>query len=581
MNSQDQGFYNSLISKLSIDKKALEKAMRVAKKEDRSLIHVIIQMELANSEKVIEVYSKCYGVKYADLDSMDIPQNIIQLIPSELAKKFQLVPIDRVGQNIIVATTNPLDLKLIDIIRFKTGYTPKTVFAKESAITNSLGRYYHLKGIEIGKDSKDDFSKSVSKKASTSRAVIGEPKSKDEQKAMGPIIKFVDQILVQCLSQGASDIHIEPYENFVRVRLRIDGVLHEIARPSVEYSNPLISRIKIMANLDIAERRLPQDGSIRVTINQKPIDFRVNTLPTLYGEKVVLRVLDKSNLQVDMTKLGFEKVDFDRFNEAIKKPFGMVLVTGPTGSGKTTTLYSALSELNKTKFNLVTAEDPVEFNLEGINQVQINSQINFEFSTALKAFLRQDPDIIMVGEIRDRETGEIALKAALTGHLVLSTLHTNSAADTIVRLQNLGLESFNLTSALNAVVAQRLVKKICDKCKAKDTSTTPEALIKLGVHPQYASKIQPMKGMGCPRCNQTGYSGRIAIFEVMTVNDAIKEAILKDKSAFELKRIGIKTGMRTLRQNALNKLAIGQTDAIEVASVTAPDTDDSETNGGT
>ena len=373
------------------------------------------------------------------------------------------------------------------------------------------------------------------------------------------------------MQTGASDIHIEPYETFVRIRLRIDGVLHEIARPPINYHGALTSRFKILGSLNIAEKRKPQDGNINVTIMDKPIDFRMNTIPTVYGEKIVLRILDKSALNVDLTKLGFEQNDFKIFKDSIHKPFGMVLVTGPTGSGKTTTLYSALSELNQVSDNIMTAEDPVEFTVEGINQVQVNEAIDFTFSDALKAFLRQDPDIIMVGEIRDRVTGEIAIKAALTGHMVLSTLHTNSAPDTITRLMNMGLEPFNLIAALNCVVAQRLARKICDNCRVEDTRMTKENLMKLGLPAEMAEKAKVFRGEGCNRCSKTGYKGRTAIHEVLLITDDIKQAILDGASSLKIKEIGINNGMNTLRVNGLKKLLRGEIDVNELTKNTASD----------
>jgi len=384
----------------------------------------------------------------------------------------------------------------------------------------------------------------------------------------------VNQVLMQCLHRKASDIHIEPYESFLRIRLRIDGVLHEIARPPVSMKAPLTSRIKIMASLDIAESRLPQDGAINILIDTKPVDFRVSSLPTVYGEKIVMRILDKSNLQVDMTKLGFETDELAKFKSSIHSPFGMVLVTGPTGSGKTTTLYSALAELNKESENIMTAEDPVEYNLEGINQVQMKSDIGLDFASALRSFLRQDPDVIMVGEIRDLETAEIAIKAALTGHMVLSTLHTNSAPDTISRLLNMGVESFNLVSALTCVTAQRLMRRICEKCRVVDESITPQVMIELGIHPQYASRVKAYKGAGCSVCGNTGNKGRLAVHEVLKLNDPVREAILENAPAMKIKRLAMQTGMRTLRQSALNKMVQGLASAKEVIKTTTSDSDE-------
>jgi len=564
---------DKLVQSLGIPGDKYDSALKEARLKDISVQQILANQALAPWDTLLQVFSDTFQIQVANLDSMEIPKAIINLVPSDLARKSRIVPIDRVGNHLIVAMDNPHDLKLLDVIRFKTGYSAKPVIASEPSISKAISKYYGAKMGEISSFSVEELgSTGVNRKASAERAVISETfaKLKDDD---SPVMALVDQVLVQCMARGASDIHIEPYETSVRIRYRIDGVLHEVAKQPGSLKNALTSRVKILAGLNIAEKRLPQDGSIRVVIAEKPIDFRVNSVPTLYGEKIVLRILDKSSLQVDMTKLGFEEDDLRNFKEAISRPFGMVLVTGPTGSGKTTTLYSALAELNTLDTNIMTAEDPVEFNLEGINQVQVNPAIQFDFASALRAFLRQDPDVIMVGEIRDLETGQIAIKAALTGHMVLSTLHTNSAADTVVRLQNMGLESFNLISALSAIVAQRLARRICLKCRDVDESVTPEALTALGIHPHYASKVRAYRGKGCDTCGGTGNKGRIAIHEVMVVTDAIREAIMKGKPAMDLKRIAMHGGMRSLRQNALNKMVNGQIDAAEVTNNTTSDTD--------
>ena len=570
VRTSEATFIEQVMKDLSISNELMQEALTIARTKKILLVHALIRLKAANTVQLLNIFGACYGYEVTDLDSMDIPQNIIDLIPAEIAAKMKIVPIDRAGQNLIVALADPNDLKLLDLIRFKTGYSPKPVLASETSIAGAINRHYKSKDISLTASDKEEIAKAGFKVQAEDRAVIGEQRNSADEN-QGAVIKIVDQILVQCLARRASDIHIEPYETCLRIRMRIDGVLQEVAHPPLELRNPIISRIKIMARINIAERRLPQDGGIRVVIDNKPIDFRVSTCPTIYGEKVVLRILDKSNLQVDMTKLGLEVDDFERFTSAIRMPYGMVLVTGPTGSGKTTTLYSALSDLNKKTVNILTAEDPVEFNLEGINQIQVLPQIELTFAAALRSFLRQDPDVIMVGEIRDSETAEIAVKAALTGHLVLSTLHTNSAADTIIRLTNIGVDAFNLVSSLNVVVAQRLVRKICKKCRQPDPSIKPEHLVQLGIPSNYAGQIQAYKGAGCSACNNAGYKGRIAIFEVMSIYDPIKEAIMEHKSAFDIKKIALKMGMRTLRQNALRKLAAGETDVLEVIKTTASD----------
>jgi type IV pilus assembly protein PilB len=387
-----------------------------------------------------------------------------------------------------------------------------------------------------------------------------------------PVVKLVNLILTDAVRKEASDIHIEPYEKAFRVRYRIDGVLYEAMKPPMKLKNAIVSRVKIMSELDIAERRLPQDGRIKLKMGRgKEMDFRVSVLPTLFGEKIVLRLLDKSNLQLDMTKLGFEEPQLAEFKDSIHQPFGMVLVTGPTGSGKTTTLYSALSELNKTSENLSTAEDPVEFNLAGINQVQVHEQIGLNFAAALRSFLRQDPDIIMVGEIRDFETAEIAVKAALTGHMVLSTLHTNDAPSTVNRLLNMGIEPFLVSSAVNCIVAQRLARKICEECRERDEEVATEALIEAGMEAETAKACTPMRGAGCRVCSKTGFKGRIAVYEVMVLNEELKEFVLNGASALELKREAIRLGMQTLRQSALHKLAENTTTLSEVFRVSSAD----------
>ena len=563
----EKSFKDIAINRIQIPHDVYARAEALAKEKHILLVHALIRLSAAEPRLLLKAYAHSFNLNIADLDAMDIPANVINLIPADVAKKSRVIPIDRVGNNIIIALENPNDLKVIDFIRFKTGFTTKTVLCGEDQINSALQKYYPVQSMDINKLSQKGASNLKSKDKAAQRATITEGVN-DES---GPVIDIVNQILLACVSRGASDIHIEPYETFLRVRLRIDGTLHEIARPPAQYKLPISSRFKIMASLNIAEKRLPQDGSISVKIANKPIDFRVNTLPTMFGEKIVLRILDKSSLNVDLTKLGFEQRDFDRFTKGIHKPFGMVLVTGPTGSGKTTTLYSALADLNKTSDNIITAEDPVEFTIDGINQVQISIHKDMTFAKALRAFLRQDPDTIMVGEIRDLETGEIAIKAALTGHLVLSTLHTNSAVDTIIRLQNMGIKSFNLVSALNIIVAQRLAKKICEHCRIVDEKVTTSTLIEVGIPPDLASRAKAYKGQGCSKCSQSGSKGRVAIHEVMTITDEIRNAIMKGESAMELKRVAMEGGMLTLRQNALNKMLRGEITIIEVVKTTSAD----------
>ncbi|MCX6105255.1 MAG: type IV-A pilus assembly ATPase PilB [Proteobacteria bacterium] len=560
-----------LVDGSHISEKDYLRAEELATKDGITFMHALESLNVIPEAQILDLFSKFYRIPKAKLEEMDIPPPIIALLPKELAVKHRVLPIDRAGNNIIIATGDPRNQDTINAIRFSVGFFPKPVLACETQITEALTKYY-------GKSLDIDTIHEVGDVQARSTAKAERQDISSNEKGDGPIIKLVNQIMIQCLVRRASDIHIEPYESYLRIRLRIDGVLHEIARPPISMKAPLISRIKIMAQLDIAETRLPQDGAINITIDGKPVDFRVSSLPTVYGEKTVMRILDKSNLKTDMTQLGFDADELKKFKAAIHNPFGMVLVTGPTGSGKTTTLYSALAELNKESDNIMTAEDPVEYNLEGINQVQMKSDIGLTFASALRSFLRQDPDIIMVGEIRDLETAEIAIKAALTGHMVLSTLHTNSAPDTISRLLNMGVESFNLVSALTCVTAQRLMRKICEKCRVLDDSVTPQIMIDLGIHPQYADKVKAYKGAGCPACGGTGNKGRVAVHEVLKLSDPVREAILENAPAMKIKKIAMINGMRSLRQSALNKMAQGIANAQEVIKSTASDSDDAHQN---
>lgn len=555
-----------IMEKLGIPADGFAAAEARADKDGISIMHAIELMGLAEDEAILDAFAGYFKIQKANLANMEIPRGIIDLIPKDLALSLRVVPIDRAGNNIIIAMGDPRNLQAIDTIRFKAGYFAKPVLASELRITEALEKYYG-KMVDFGAVSKDDVNTPTVKASTDNRQAISSRGDKND----GVVIKFVNDILIQCLQRNASDIHIEPYEDFLRIRLRIDGVLHEVARAPLNMKAALISRVKIMSSLDIAETRLPQDGAINIRINDKPVDFRVSTIPGTAGEKIVMRILDKTALNTDLTTLGFEKDQFELFKEAIHRPFGMVLVTGPTGSGKTRTLYSALADLNRESDNIMTAEDPVEFVVEGINQCQMKPDIGLTFATALKAFLRQDPDIIMVGEVRDLETAEIAIKAALTGHLVFSTLHTNSAPETISRLLNMGIEPFNLVSALNLVTAQRLMRKICERCREIDPEVTPEVLITMGIHPSYADKVKAYRGAGCAACGRTGMKGRVAVHEVMMLTDPLREAIVKGLPPMEIKRVAMATGMRTLRQSALSKMVQGITTAQEVISSSNPD----------
>jgi type IV pilus assembly protein PilB len=492
---------------------------------------------------------------------------VIKLVPVEVARKHEVIPVNRTGSSLIVAMSDPSNIYAIDDLKFLTGHNIEVVVASEVAIDEAINRYYE-KNVSY-KDVLGDLDDSDINVADDEESVNVVDLEKSAEEA--PVVKLCNVILLNAIKKRASDIHIEPYEKSFRVRYRIDGVLYEEQQLPMKLKNAITSRMKIMSQLDIAERRLPQDGRIKLKLGKdKEMDFRVSVLPGLFGEKIVLRLLDKSNLQLDMTKLGFEERALKDFMHAIHKPFGMCLVTGPTGSGKTTTLYSALSELNKTTENISTAEDPVEDNLAGINQCQMHDDIGLNFAAALRAFLRQDPDIIMVGEIRDFETAEIAVKAALTGHMVLSTLHTNDAPATVSRLLNMGVEPFLVTASVNLILAQRLARKICADCKAP-VEPNPKALTDLGMKPELAATLKLFKGKGCRTCNNTGYKGRIALYEVMPFTDPLKELVLQGASATEIKAEMIRGGVRSLRASGLAKIADGVTSVEEVGRVTVAD----------
>lgn len=558
-----------LMSEAKLSESDISEAIASSKSGNITPMLAVENLRKASEDQILSAFSKYFKTSSVKLGEKDIFPEIVTLVPKNIAIQYKLIPIERVGNNLIIAISNPHNAEAIDTIRFKCGYLAKTVVALETKIVEAIDKYYGKMDLSQLEKPSAESPGSKTTVSNSSRRIIGMGDNKED----GPIIKLVNDVLIKCLNSRASDIHFENYEDHLRIRLRIDGSLVEIAKPPISFKSALISRIKIMSGLNIAETRLPQDGAINITIGDKPIDFRVNTLPTVYGEKIVMRILDKSNLQVDMTQLGFEEEQLKFFKRSISMPNGMVLVTGPTGSGKTTTLYSGLQELNVEDTNVMTAEDPVEYNLTGINQVQMKPDIGLNFAEALRAFLRQDPDVIMVGEIRDLETAEIGVKAALTGHLVLSTLHTNSAPDTISRLLNMGLAPFNLVSAINCITAQRLMKKICTHCKIEDTSLTPDVLIELGINKDYVSKVKAYIGKGCNNCGNSGYKGRIAVHEVLVMNDAIKNGILRGESSLEIKKIAMRTGMKSLRQSALTKMLLGITSAKEVIKTTSPDHD--------
>ena len=528
----------------------------------------IVKLGVLSEQQLLEILSQQYGLTIVSLEECQVDHDVISLIPQQLALKHQLAPIDLSDNTLSVAMVDPSNILALNDIKFITGYDIQVLLTSESQLKAYIERLYE------GNVSYDSIMEDFSDEPDVE--VLGNDDELDVnalEKATedAPVVKLVNAILTDAIKKGASDIHIEPYEKSFRVRFRIDGVLYEIMKPPLKLKNAITSRIKIMADLDIAERRLPQDGRIKLKMkNKKEMDFRVSVLPSLFGEKVVLRLLDKSNLQTDMTKLGFAEDQLKLFEAAITKPYGMVLVTGPTGSGKTTTLYSALAELNKPIVNISTAEDPVEFNLPGINQVQMHDDIGLNFAAALRSFLRQDPDIIMVGEIRDYETAEIAIKASLTGHLVLSTLHTNDAPSTVNRLLNMGVEPFLVASSINIIVAQRLARRVCDQCK-EPVHVSPEALVEVGISGAEAKSLQLYHGKGCKRCSGTGYKGRIALYECMAMSEELKEYVLNGASAIEIKKAAIQQGMKTLRASGLDYLKQGVTSLEEVLRVTVSD----------
>ena len=532
-----------------------------------SVIRELVRLGFTTEDTLTEFLAKQFNIEKVDLNPTEIEDSVFSLVPPQLVQKHQLVPVKLLGSTLTVAMADPTDLVAINEVKFITGYGVRVTLAPPSAIKKTLEHRF-------GGVSYDEVLK---KFGDGEMEVIHETDDVNLQELQqatmeAPVVTLVNAILADAAKRRASDIHIEPYEKIFRVRFRVDGVLQEIMSPPLRLKNPLVSRLKVMAGLDIAERRLTQDGRIKLKMGMGgELDIRVSVLPTLFGEKVVMRLLDKSNLQLDMSKLGFDPQTLKDFLEAIHKPYGMILITGPTGSGKSTTLYSALSELNKPDVNISTAEDPVEYNLVGINQVQVREQIGLTFAAALRSFLRQDPDIIMVGEVRDLETAQIAVKAALTGHLVLSTLHTNDAPSTVDRLINMGVETFLLISSINLIAAQRLVRRICEKCK-EPVEVSPEVLINLGVDSaEVGAGFSTFNGRGCGNCNGTGYRGRLAIYEVMVMHEGIKELILRNASVVELKREAVKLGMSTLRMSALQKVREGLTTIEETVRVTDTD----------
>ena len=574
-----------LLKEKRISPDQLQEALNYQKANGGKLGFNLAKLGFVKDEELTALLSKQYGVPSINLAQFEIDPAVIKLIPAETAQKYQIVPLSRSGATLTIAMTDPTNVFAMDDIKFMTGYNVEPVVASETAVADAIVRYYALaKPAAVSSATTGASALEMAAKSMEEMSVAGaedvevleemeeiSAESLERQGGEAPVIKLVNVVLMSAIQKGASDIHIEPYEKEFRVRYRVDGLLYNIMTPPMKMRDAITSRIKIMAKLDIAEKRLPQDGRIKIRFSDngtsKDIDFRVSCLPTLFGEKIVMRLLDKDKLMLDMTKLGFEQESLTSFEAAISKPWGMVLVTGPTGSGKTNTLYSSMAKVNTPDTNIMTAEDPVEFNLPGINQVQVRESIGLNFAAALRSFLRQDPNIILVGEIRDFETAEIAVKAALTGHLVLSTLHTNDAPSTINRLMNMGIEPFLVASSVNLICAQRLVRRICANCKA-DHPTPAQALVQAGFSADDAKSVVPKKGSGCEKCNNTGYKGRVGLYEVMDITDELRELVLVGASGLELRRKAIEEGMLTLRMSGLRKVKDGLTTIEEVARET-------------
>jgi type IV pilus assembly protein PilB len=586
-----------LLKEKRITPEQLQQALAGQKANGGKLGYNLVKMGFVKDEEITALLSKQYGIPSINLAQFQIDPAVVKLVPAETAQKYQIIPLSRSGASLTIAMTDPTNVFAMDDIKFMTGYNVEPVVASEIAITEAVQKYYPAKAgtakggagkpgasgsgaSTVGMSALDMATKGLEELQALDNSsdvevleelqeISAEALAKEGEAA--PVVRLVNVVLMSAIQKGASDIHIEPYEKELRIRYRIDGILYNIMNPPMKFRDAISSRVKIMSKLDIAEKRLPQDGRIKIRFTdngqQKEIDFRVSVLPTLFGEKIVMRLLDKDKLMLDMTRLGFEQESLTKFEAAIMRPWGMVLVTGPTGSGKTNTLYSSISKINTPETNIMTAEDPVEFNLVGVNQVQIRESIGLNFAAALRSFLRQDPNIILVGEIRDFETAEIAVKAALTGHLVLSTLHTNDAPSTVNRLMNMGIEPFLVASSVHLICAQRLVRRVCSECKEPNPQTPP-ALVQAGFTPEEAETVTPMKGAGCERCNKTGYKGRVGLYEVLEVTEELRELILVGASGLELRRKAVDEGMITLRRSGLRKVMEGLTSVEEVVRET-------------
>jgi len=569
--AQSSKFGELLLRTGKIDQTQLQDALVYQKDQGGRLGTALVKLGHITERQLVDALSQHFAVPAVDLATIDIDEVVIKIIPADIARKYTIVPVSKAGATVTVAMLDPSNVFAMDDVKFMTGYKVEPVVAAETGIRLAIDKYYgSTHAIELKKVMED-----LSEEAGTGTdlEVLEEEQDLDlatleEESEQAPVVKLVNIVLTDAIKRGASDIHIEPYEKEYRVRYRIDGILYEMMHPPLKLKEAITSRCKIMARLDIAEKRLPQDGRIKIKTKiggkSKDLDYRVSVLPTLFGEKIVMRLLDKDKLMLDMAKLGFEAESLRRFESAILKPYGMVLVTGPTGSGKTNTLYSALQRINTPEVNIITAEDPVEFNLMGINQVQMREQIGLNFAASLRSFLRQDPNIILVGEIRDFETAEVAIKAAMTGHLVLSTLHTNDAPSSINRLMNMGIEPFLVATSVHLIAAQRLVRRICSFCREPAPEVPPNVLVEAGFSEAESRTLKLFRGRGCERCSNTGYKGRIALYEVMEVEDEIREMILSGASSYELRVKAIQNGMITLRGSGLQKIRDGVTTMEEV-----------------
>jgi type IV pilus assembly protein PilB len=554
-----------------ITREELEEALGKRTESNESLGHILMEMGVASEWEIAAALGKQLNVPFITLSQYEIERDVLESIPRDIVMKYKIVPVDRTGDTLTVALPDPSNIFILDELRLLTKSQIVPVISFETDIEKAIGRYFKAPDEKVIK-----LEDMMSEMKESDMEILQQEGGEDEEMDLSiqindaPVIRLVNAIIAEAIRMRASDIHIEPYEKELRLRYRLDGVLMAQSSPSKAWQNAIISRLKILSEMDIAEKRLPQDGRFRVRMEGKDVDFRVNTIPVPHGEKVVIRILDQGNLMLDLSRLGLTQEEIDKFNREIHKPWGMCLVTGPTGSGKSTTLYSALSTINDPTINISTAEDPVEYQLPGINQVAVNEKIGLSFATALRAFLRQDPDVIMVGEIRDLETAEIAIKAALTGHLVFSTLHTNDASSSISRMVNMGVEPFLVAASLNMIVAQRLVRRICASCK-ESYEPTPEQRKAIGIEDP---KVVFSRGTGCDICGERGYKGRVALYEILVNSDRLRDSIIANVPPTHLKREAIQQGMTTLRMSGVRKIKDGVTTVEEVLSATVSDSDE-------